>query len=47
MTVEGAGEYLARMMLSFIGTPGRWDLTDRAQVTTLVRSEFLAGILSP
>jgi AcrR family transcriptional regulator len=45
VTVEGAGEYLARMILSFIGAQGQWDLADRAQVATLVRTEFLAGIL--
>ncbi len=45
MTAEAAGEYLARMMLSFIGAPGQWDLRDRGQVATLVRTEFLAGIL--
>jgi hypothetical protein len=31
--------------LSFIGAQGQWDLTDQAQVATLVRAEFLAGIL--
>lgn len=46
VTVERAGEYLARMILSFIGAQGQWDLTDRAQVATLVRTEFLAGILA-
>jgi AcrR family transcriptional regulator len=40
-----AADYLARMFLSWIGSPGRWDLTDRAQVRTLVRTELLAGIL--
>ncbi|MDQ6616467.1 MAG: hypothetical protein M3083_17435 [Actinomycetota bacterium] len=40
-----ASEYLARMMLSFIGSQGQWDLTDRAQVATLVRTEFRAGFL--
>lgn len=44
-TVDAAGGYLARMMLSFIGAPGQWDLGDRSQVATLVRTEFLAGIL--
>jgi AcrR family transcriptional regulator len=46
MTVDAAGGYLARMMLSFIGAPGQWDLRDRGQVATLVRTEFLAGILN-
>lgn len=44
VSVEAAADYLARMMLSFIGSQGQWDLTDRAQVATLVRTEFLAGI---
>jgi AcrR family transcriptional regulator len=46
VTVDGAGDYLARMILSFIGAEGQWDLTDRDQVATLVRTEFLAGILA-
>jgi hypothetical protein len=33
------------MFLSWIGSPGRWDLTDRVQVRTLVQTELLAGIL--
>lgn len=41
-----AADYVARLFLSFIGSPGRWDLTDRRQVRTLVRTEFLGGILS-
>jgi AcrR family transcriptional regulator len=41
-----AADYLSRMLLSWIGSPGRWDLTDRAQIHTLVRTEFLAGILA-
>ena len=47
ITVDSAAacEYVARMVLSFIGAPGRWDLTDRAQVATLVRTELLAGVL--
>ncbi len=40
-----AAEYVARLALSFIGSPGGWDLSDREQVTELVRSEFLAGLL--
>ena len=41
-----AAEYVARLTLSFIGSPGGWDLADPDQVRELVRSEFLAG-LSP
>jgi AcrR family transcriptional regulator len=40
-----AADYVARMMLSLIGSPGRWDLDDRAQVRRLVLEELLGGIL--
>lgn len=43
---DEAAEYVARLTLSFIGSPGGWDLADPDQVRQLVRSEFLAG-LSP
>ena len=39
-----AADFLARMVLSYIGSPGRWDLNDPAQVARLVRAELLAGI---
>ncbi|MCL4423628.1 MAG: TetR/AcrR family transcriptional regulator [Actinobacteria bacterium] len=39
-----AADYLARMALSFIASPGRWDLTDPDQVAHLVRTELLAGL---
>jgi len=41
-----AADYIARMLMAFIGSPGRWDLTDREQVRALVQTEFLAGILT-
>jgi AcrR family transcriptional regulator len=44
---EEAADYVSRMLLSFTGSPGRWDLTDRAQVAELVRTELVAGILEP
>jgi AcrR family transcriptional regulator len=44
LSLDDAGEYCARMTLSFISSPGRWDLADREQVRTLVRSEILAGL---
>lgn len=44
LDADAAADYLARMVLSHIGGAGRWDLTDRAQVRELVRSQFLAGI---
>ncbi len=42
---DHAADYLARMLLLHIGSHGRWDLTDEAQVRRLVRTQFLAGIL--
>ena len=35
-----AADFLARMVLSYISAPGRWDLEDPEQVARLVRSEF-------
>jgi hypothetical protein len=32
------------MLLSFTGSPGRWDLSDRAQIKELVRTEVLAAL---
>lgn len=43
--VTSAAEYVARMVLSHVGAPGRWDLTDRQEVAALVRLELLAGIV--
>lgn len=39
-----AGEYVARIVVSHIASPGRWDLDDPAQVEELVRTEVLAGL---
>jgi AcrR family transcriptional regulator len=39
-----AADYVARMLVSHIASPGRWDLADPAQVRALVRAEILAGI---
>ena len=43
----GAADFLARMVLSYISAPGRWDLGDPDQVARLVRSELLAGVVVP
>ncbi len=40
-------DHLARMVLSLMSSPGEWDLDDPAQVRELVRSELLAGVLTP
>ncbi len=42
-----AADFLARMALSYIASPGRWDLDDPGQVRRLVRAELLGGILPP
>jgi AcrR family transcriptional regulator len=42
--LDRAADFLARMVLSYISSPGRWDLDDPAQVARLVRAELLAGI---
>jgi AcrR family transcriptional regulator len=41
-----ASEFVFRMALSHLGTGGRWDLADPAQVRALVRDRLLAGILA-
>jgi AcrR family transcriptional regulator len=45
--LERAAEYLARSILSLIGAPGRWDLSDPAQVRSVVDIELLGGIAAP
>lgn len=42
--LDAAADFLARMVLSYITSPGRWDLEDPEQVALLVRSELLAGV---
>ena len=39
-------EYVARLSLSLIASPGRHDLTDPAEVRHLVRGELLGGVLT-
>jgi AcrR family transcriptional regulator len=41
-----AADFLARMVLSYMSSPGRWDLDDPVQVAQLVRAELLAGVVS-
>jgi AcrR family transcriptional regulator len=45
--VDEAAEYLARLYLSYLGTPTGTDLDQPAQVERLVRTQFLAGIVEP
>lgn len=42
-----AADHLSRMLLSLIGSPGRWDLADPEAVRALVRRELLGGLLVP
>jgi AcrR family transcriptional regulator len=43
--IHEAADFLARMILSYISAPGRWDLSDPDQVRTLVRVELLPGVV--
>jgi AcrR family transcriptional regulator len=44
--LAAAADYVGRMVLSLIGSPGRWDMDDPQQVHALVRDELLGGVLS-
>ena len=41
----GAADLAARLLLSYVGSAGRWDLADPADAQRLVRSRVLAGVL--
>ncbi len=43
---DAAADHLARMFLSYMTSPGRWDLDDPGQVRHLVRRQLLAGVLA-
>jgi AcrR family transcriptional regulator len=45
-TVDGAADYLARLLVSFLGSAGRWNLDDPGERARLVRRELIAGILA-
>jgi AcrR family transcriptional regulator len=44
--VAEAADLLARLSLSLIGSPGRWDIDDPDAVRRLVRGRLLAGVLA-
>ena len=44
--LDEAADFLARMVLSYMSAPGRWDLDDPVQVARLVESELLAGVVA-
>jgi hypothetical protein len=41
-----SADFVARMILSLVGSHGRWDLDDPDEVRTLVRTQLLAGVLT-
>jgi len=43
---EDAADLLARLVLSYIGSPGQRDLSDRAQLSRLVTEDLLSAILA-
>lgn len=43
--VDAAVDYVARMVLSLIASPGRWNLDSRGDVELLVRGELLGGVM--
>ena len=45
--LEESADFVARMILSLIGSRGEWDLADPDAVHQLVREHLLAGILEP
>ena len=47
LDVPLAADHLGRLFLSYLGTPGRWDLDDPDQRAELVRTQFMAGIVAP
>jgi AcrR family transcriptional regulator len=42
-----AADFVARMLLSLIGSPGRWNIDDPTEVRRLVREDLLVGVLTP
>jgi len=45
--IARTADYLARMVLSCIGSHGVYDLDDPAEVRLLVREQLLAGVMAP
>ncbi len=41
-----AANHLARMVMSYVTSPGMWDLSDEAHVRTLVDAELLGAVLA-
>jgi AcrR family transcriptional regulator len=47
ITPDEATDLLSRLILSYIGAPGGWDLTDPAAVRRLVAVEMIATVCEP
>lgn len=45
-TPAGVADHVSRLFMSFLGAAGSWDLTDRDQVSKMVRNELLAGVFA-
>lgn len=45
LDADAAADHLARMVLSVIASPGRWNLKDRDEVAVLVRDWLLAALM--
>lgn len=43
--VDEAGDHAARLVLSYVGSPGGWDLDDPDEARRLVRDRILAGVV--
>jgi len=47
LDLELGADYLTRMILSWMSSPGGVDVSDDAEVREVVRREFLAGMATP
>lgn len=45
--LPATADYLSRMLLTLISSPGRWDLEDPVAVRELVRTELLGAVARP
>ena len=43
--VAMAGDHAARLVLRYVGSPGRWDLVDPGEARRLVQDRLLAGVV--
>jgi AcrR family transcriptional regulator len=43
---DAAADHLARMVMSYVTSPGMWDLKDESQVRSLVDAELLGAVIA-